>query len=78
MSSVSFVMLIASESLKHYLRATYSAPMVLPNRKTIKVFLYTHNKEHRMQSLVISIMDKDKLGLVEALAKCVYKYEVNL
>jgi len=51
--------------------------MVLPNRKTIKVFLYTPNKEHRMQSLVISIMGKDKPGLVDALAKCVYKHEGN-
>ena len=30
-----------------------------------------------MQSLVISIMGKDKPGLVDALAKCVYKHEGN-
>jgi len=30
-----------------------------------------------MQSLVISIMGKDKPGLVDSLAKCVYKHEGN-
>ncbi len=30
-----------------------------------------------MQSLVISIMGKDKPGLVDALAKCVYKHQGN-
>ncbi len=30
-----------------------------------------------MQSLVISIMGKDKPGLVDALAKCIYKHQGN-